>query len=230
MGVDIVLLHHLLGLLPTDDRRALIVDNIELDRAAIDAPFLLIRSAAICSPTTAVLPPAAPAPDRGCSEPILYGLAAPKASRHGAGTNIKAPIAPLPQPTIRRRLTLPRYQISSAHFSSFHFSVIDCSLQLDSQTRAPALVGLLGLVGGRKQTRSLRRFQSDSYARGAAQAHALARKIVAATVFFGRRLTLNWAIIFAAEPDGSPSWRRPPCDESSQRNALPWRRPVWRLG
>src|ERR1700684_4026744 len=47
-------------------------------------PEALMRSAAICSPTTAVLPPAAPAPDSGCSEPILNGWGAPKAARHGA--------------------------------------------------------------------------------------------------------------------------------------------------
>ena len=75
-------------------------------------PFLLMRSTAICKPTTAVLPPAAPAPDSGCSEPILIALAAPKAARHGAGTSIMAPIAPPPHPTSVRRVTLPRYQMS----------------------------------------------------------------------------------------------------------------------
>ncbi len=90
-------------------------------------PFLLMRSAPICRPTSAVLPPAAPAPDNGCSEPILYGLAAPNAARHGAGTSIMAPSAPPPQPTKRRRLTLPSYQNSSscAQLSPFHFSVIE---------------------------------------------------------------------------------------------------------
>jgi len=84
-------------------------------------PELLMRSAAICKPTTAVLPPAAPAPDSGCSEPILLGLGgARKAARHGAGTSIMAPIAPPPQPTIRRRVTLPLCQMSSAHFSVCH--------------------------------------------------------------------------------------------------------------
>ena len=87
-------------------------------------PFLLMRSAAICRPTTAVLPPAAPGPDSGCSEPILIALAAPKAARHGAGTSIMAPIAPPPQPTSVRRVTLPLYQMSCAQASSFHFSVI----------------------------------------------------------------------------------------------------------
>src|SRR5215510_15673935 len=59
--------------------------------------------------------------------PILYGLACPKGSRQGAGTSMSAPIAPPPQPTIRRRVTLPLYQKSCAHSSSFHFSVIACS-------------------------------------------------------------------------------------------------------
>src|SRR4029077_14231997 len=86
---------------------------------------------AICNPTTAVLPPAAPAPDNGCSEPILKGLAAPDAGRQGAGTSLMAPLAPPPQPTSRRRVSLPRYQMSCAHFSSFHFSVIGCSFLLE---------------------------------------------------------------------------------------------------
>src|SRR6185437_2458714 len=90
-------------------------------------PFLLMRSADICSPTTAVLPPGAPGPDNGCSEPILYDLVAPNACRHGAGTNIIAPIAPPPQPTTLRRVTLPLYQMSLAQDSSFHFSVIAVS-------------------------------------------------------------------------------------------------------
>ena len=61
-------------------------------------PALLMRSTAICRPTSAVLPPAAPAPDSGCSEPILYGLAWPKAACHGAGTSIVAPSAPADTP------------------------------------------------------------------------------------------------------------------------------------
>jgi hypothetical protein len=36
-----------------------------------------------------------------------------------------APIAPPPQPMMLRRVTLPRYQMSSAHFSCFHYSVIE---------------------------------------------------------------------------------------------------------
>src|SRR5690242_4898745 len=87
-------------------------------------PFLLMRSTAICRPTTAVLPPSAPAPDKGCSDPSLYGVAAPNAARHGAGTSIAAPIAPPPQPTKVRRVTLPLHQKSVAHASSFHFSDI----------------------------------------------------------------------------------------------------------
>src|SRR6188474_2666125 len=89
-------------------------------------PFLLMRSTAISSPTSAVLPPSAPAPDSGCSEPILYGLAWPNAACHGAGTSMVAPSAAAftPQPTTVRRVDLPLYQKSCAHSSSFHFSVI----------------------------------------------------------------------------------------------------------
>src|SRR5215510_9286043 len=79
-------------------------------------PDLLMRSTAIWVPTRAVLPPAAPAPESGCSAPILYGLAWPKAACHGAGTSIVAPRAPAlaaPYPINRRRVTLPRYQNSS---------------------------------------------------------------------------------------------------------------------
>src|SRR6266849_6429336 len=75
-------------------------------------PDLLMRSAAISTPTSAVLPPAAPAPESGCIVPILYGLSWPKAARHGAGTNIVAPSAPAPHPTRQRRVTLPLYQNS----------------------------------------------------------------------------------------------------------------------
>ena len=37
MDVDIVLLHHLRGLLPRDGRRALVVGDDQLDRTAVDA-------------------------------------------------------------------------------------------------------------------------------------------------------------------------------------------------
>src|SRR5213595_1201175 len=56
-------------------------------------PDLLMRSTAICVPTSAVLPPAAAAPESGCSVPILYGLAWPKAARHGAGAIADKPAA-----------------------------------------------------------------------------------------------------------------------------------------
>ena len=54
------------------------------------------------------------------------GYAVEEAARHGAGTSTMAPIAPPPQPTSVRRVTLPLYQNSSsfAQGSSFHFSVI----------------------------------------------------------------------------------------------------------
>src|SRR2546429_3315549 len=94
-------------------------------------PDLLMRSTAICVPTSAVLPPAAAAPESGCSEPILYGLAWPKAACHGAGTSMVAPSAPAAAevyPIRRRRVTLPRYQNSSVQ--SFALSVIVCSSQV----------------------------------------------------------------------------------------------------
>src|SRR6202167_6377404 len=45
-------------------------------------PDLLMRSTAICRPTTAVLPPAAPAPESGWSETILDGVGEPDEARH----------------------------------------------------------------------------------------------------------------------------------------------------
>src|SRR6516165_5376539 len=95
-------------------------------------PDLLMRSTAICTPTSAVLPPAAPAPDSGCSVPILYGLACPKAACHGAGTSMLAPSAPAaaePYPINRRRVTLPRYQNVSPQSCVFASSVIVGSSQ-----------------------------------------------------------------------------------------------------
>src|SRR5947209_19567216 len=91
-------------------------------------PDLLIRSTAICVPTSAVLPPAAAAPESGCSAPILYGLAWPNASRHGAGTSIVAPSAPAPYPIRRRRVTLPRYQNSSPQSGAVLLLLIACFL------------------------------------------------------------------------------------------------------
>src|SRR5262249_20645131 len=93
-------------------------------------PILLMRSIAICTPTSAVLPPAAAVPDSGCIDPILYGLACPKAALQGAGMNMVAPRAPAlaaPNPISRRRVTLPLYQLSSVHFSSFHLPDISHS-------------------------------------------------------------------------------------------------------
>src|ERR1700758_3422054 len=97
-------------------------------------PDLLMRSTAICVPTSAVLPPAAAAPESGCSVPILYGLACPKAACHGAGTSMLAPSAPAaaePYPINRRRVTLPRYQNASLQFCVFASSVIVSSSQID---------------------------------------------------------------------------------------------------
>src|SRR2546423_1857218 len=79
-------------------------------------PDLLMRSTAICVPTSAVLPPAAAEPESGCRVPILYGLACPKALPHGAGTSMVAPRAPAaaPYPIRRRRVTLPLHQKMSS--------------------------------------------------------------------------------------------------------------------
>src|ERR1700756_34529 len=48
-------------------------------------PDLLMRSTAICVPTSAVLPPAAAAPESGCSVPTLYGFGRAEAGRPRAG-------------------------------------------------------------------------------------------------------------------------------------------------
>src|SRR5262249_14603507 len=102
-------------------------------------PSLLMGSVAICTPTSAVLPPAAPAPESGLMAPILYGLAWPNAACHGAGTSMVAPSAAAftPQPTTVRRVVLPLYQKSFAHSSSLHFSVI-ATLPLDLMDASPA--------------------------------------------------------------------------------------------
>src|SRR5829696_6315547 len=106
-------------------------------------PDLLMRSTAICVPTSAVLPPAAAAPDSGCSAPILYGLAWPNAARHGAGTSMVAPIAPAPQPTSRRRVTLPLYQNASLKSCDFSRSAMERPSQIldhiHARRRAAAL-------------------------------------------------------------------------------------------
>src|SRR5437667_4603429 len=93
-------------------------------------PDLLIRSTAISVPTSAVFPPAAPAPDSGWRTPTLYGLACPNASRHGAGTSTVAPRAPAAAAESarnRRRVVLPLHHMSFAQASSCHRSAIGCS-------------------------------------------------------------------------------------------------------
>src|SRR5438552_18120219 len=92
-------------------------------------PDLLMRSTAICTPTSAVLPPAAAVPESGWSVPTLNALACPKALRHHAGTATVAPSAPAaaaPKPRKRRLEVLPLYQKSSlwAHVSSFQLSAM----------------------------------------------------------------------------------------------------------
>src|ERR1700730_8013584 len=100
-------------------------------------PDLLMRSTAICTPTSAVFPPAAAKPDSGCSVPILYGLAWPNAGRHGAGTSIMAPGAPAAlalHPMRRRRVSLPLYQNVASRSSRLLLSVIAVPLWF-AQTR-----------------------------------------------------------------------------------------------
>src|SRR6267143_6643525 len=99
-------------------------------------PDLLIRSTAIWVPTSAVLPPAAPVPDSGWSTPTLYGLACPKASRHGAGTSMVAPTAPAAADESARnlrRVVLPLHHMCFAQASSCQRSAIRSS----SLRRAP---------------------------------------------------------------------------------------------
>src|SRR5258708_20470566 len=94
-------------------------------------PDLLMRSTAISTPTSAVLPPAAPAPESGCMVPSLYGLSWPKAARHGAGTNMVAPSTPAPHPTRRRRVTLPLYQNAFDPSESFQLlAIVSSSLDV----------------------------------------------------------------------------------------------------
>src|SRR5262252_6709747 len=90
-------------------------------------PLWLIRSVAICVPTSAVFPPAAPVPDSGWRTPTLYGLTCPKASRQGAGTRMVAPIAPAAADESARnlrRVVLPLHHMSFAQGSSCHRSLM----------------------------------------------------------------------------------------------------------
>src|SRR2546428_6421789 len=95
-------------------------------------PDLLIRSTAICVPTSAVLPPAAPVPESGWRTPTLDGLACPNASRHGAGTSTVAPRAPAGADESARnllRVRLPLHHMFLAQASSRQRSAI-CSSPL----------------------------------------------------------------------------------------------------
>ena len=72
MGVDAVLLHHLLGLLPGDGRRALVVDDIEFDRTAVDAAvFVDAIGRHLQTDDRGLAADWRPTPESGCSEPIL---------------------------------------------------------------------------------------------------------------------------------------------------------------
>src|SRR2546422_7480788 len=104
-------------------------------------PDLLMRPTAICTPTSAVLPPAAAVPESGWSVPTLKALACPKALRHHAGTATVAPSAPAaatPTPRKRRREVLPLYQKSSAwaHLSSFQLSAMINALLVGARVDA----------------------------------------------------------------------------------------------
>src|SRR5207237_7458550 len=108
-------------------------------------PDLLMRSAASWVPTNAVLPPAAAAPVSGCRTPILYGLAWPNASRHGAGTRMVAPSAPAAvadRPRNRRRVVLPLHHMSLVH-GSF--------CQRSAMAIPPDVPGGRALVSGSKE-------------------------------------------------------------------------------
>src|ERR1700731_3665965 len=69
-------------------------------------PALLMRSAAIWTPTSAVLPMIAAAPDSGCIVPIRYALLWASANRSGTGDSIVAP-KPMPLAARTRRRVGP---------------------------------------------------------------------------------------------------------------------------
>src|SRR5215470_4004509 len=113
-------------------------------------PEWLMRSTAICVPTSAVFPPAAPVPESGWSTPTLYGLAWPNASRHGAGTRIVAPRAPaVADDSARnlRRVVLPLHHMSFAQGSSCHRSAI--GFLLAAPRHANAYVAVTVMSGKR---------------------------------------------------------------------------------
>src|SRR5260370_11518070 len=71
-------------------------------------PPRLMRSTAICSPITAVLPPRAATPVSGCSVPIRNGfLAWPSATRHGPAATPAPPSATALVASTRRRVIRP---------------------------------------------------------------------------------------------------------------------------
>src|SRR5947208_3029094 len=93
-------------------------------------PVALARSTAICTPTSAVVPPAAAVPDSGCSVPTLYGRAWPNASRHGAGTSIAVPraLAAVDESARNfRRVVLPLHHMDLAQDSSCQRPVMPAS-------------------------------------------------------------------------------------------------------
>src|SRR5262249_53370286 len=114
-------------------------------------PDLLMRSTAISTPTSAVLPPAAPAPESGCTVPILYGLAWPKAVCHGAGTHAVAPRTPAPYPIRRRRVTLPLYRNSFDPSWSFQSMVIASPPDFSTHHHCGQVTAMIPVCGRGRQ-------------------------------------------------------------------------------
>src|SRR6516225_5590976 len=78
-------------------------------------PFLLMRSTAICTPTSAVLPTAAAPPDSGWTLPTLYGVEAAKPKRSGTGAEIAAaPPTAAQRSSLRRVGSLPANWVASS--------------------------------------------------------------------------------------------------------------------
>src|ERR1700744_5600812 len=99
-----------------------------------------------------------------------------------------APIAPPPQPPNLRRDSLPAYQMSSAHFSSFHFSVIG-ALPLELVTHVAAFVGFLGSVRKRDLVRSFNRIRAVI----GVPSRPVACYFVAAAGCFHSAVMIRWA-------------------------------------
>src|SRR5881394_3951972 len=128
-------------------------------------PVALARSTAICTPTSAVLPPAAAVPDSGCSVPILYGRAWPNASRHGAGTSIAVPraLAAVDESARNfRRVVLPLHHMDLAQDSSCQRPVMPASLgSLLSTLSGRSVRGLRTEREHGKESSTIRKFPPE---------------------------------------------------------------------